>query len=99
MFTAGIGLAYGAIVNLLSNFRGKKNDEFNHVFAAMTTMPAMGVYAKANKFQWGVLNSMVVAGILAYLKYSYSGKFCGVSPDKQSNRPVLATFASHYKPN
>jgi hypothetical protein len=46
-FKAGIGIAYGALVNLVSNYRDK-NDEVNHAIAAMVAFPATAVYAKSN---------------------------------------------------
>ncbi|CAF0794468.1 unnamed protein product [Brachionus calyciflorus] len=95
----GVGLAYGAIVNATANYRGKKNDSKNHVVAALATFPAMGVYAKTNKIKWGLMNSVVAAGFLAYLKYTYSGKFYGISPDKQPSSVANSVFPSHYKPN
>lgn len=92
-------MVYGAIVNATSNFRGQKNDATNHIVAAMATFPVMGVYAKNNKIQWGFFNSIVVAGVLAYLKYSYSGNFVGVNPSTQTERLRVAVTPSHYKIN
>ena len=64
----------------------------------MSTLPAMGVYAKTNKVQWGIMNSIVVAGFLAYLKYAHLGKFYGDNVDKQK-RMHISLMASHYNPN
>jgi len=44
---AGIGIAYGALVNLVSNYRDK-NDHVNHAVAAMVAFPVSAVYAKSN---------------------------------------------------
>lgn len=85
------------MVNATSNFRRQKNDSINHAVAALVTFPVMGVYAKTNKIQWGVFNSIAIAGILAYLKYSYSEKFIGVNPSKQFSRLSTGVTPSHYK--
>jgi len=55
IFKAGIGIAYGALVNLVSNYRDK-NDEVNHAIAAMVAFPATAVYAKSNAALVGVID-------------------------------------------
>jgi hypothetical protein len=46
---AGIGLAYGSLVNGISQYRGGKNDFKNHAIAALLTFPVTGFYAKSKK--------------------------------------------------
>ena len=47
IFKAAIGIAYGSIVNLSSNFRGKKSDFVNHSLAGFLTLPLAGAFAKS----------------------------------------------------
>lgn len=44
-----MGLAYGSLVNGISQYRGDKNDFKNHALAALITFPVTGFYAKSKK--------------------------------------------------
>ena len=43
-----MGLVYGSTVNLVSTYRGNKDDHLNHATAAMVSFPIVGYYAKSN---------------------------------------------------
>ena len=45
-----MGLVYGSTVNLVSTYRGNKDDHLNHATAALVSFPIVGYYAKSNFF-------------------------------------------------
>jgi hypothetical protein len=43
-----VGVVYGTLVYTIANYRGKKNDSLNHMFASTLSMPIFSAFVKSN---------------------------------------------------